>query len=111
MSSQQLRREKTIPVSVLEPLEPRRLLSADVVIQWNETMIEMCRSVRPGIGPTVAARDMAVMDVAIYDAVNGISHRNQPYLVPATGPRGASKSAAAASAAYETLLSMFPDQK
>src|SRR5437763_14597383 len=107
MSSQQLHRGKSNSLFCVEPLEPRRLLSADMVIQWNETMLEMCRNVRPGIGPTVAARDMAVMDVAVYDAVNGISHKHQAFLVPAAGPRGTSKSAAAASAAYETLLTMF----
>lgn len=95
----------------VEPLEGRTLLSADMIIQWNQIMIEMFRQDRPGIGPTVAARDMAIMDVAMFDAVNGIDRSYQSYVVPAAGPRGASEPAAAAAAGFMTLLAMFPNQR
>ena len=97
--------------ALVEALEGRTLLAADMVIQWNQIMIDMLREQRPGIGPTVAARDMAVMDVAIFDAVNGIDRSYHPYLIPAVGPRNGSEPAAAASAAYMTLIAMFPNQK
>lgn len=95
----------------VEALEGRTLLAADMVIHWNQIMQEMCRSVQPGIGPTVAARDMAVMDVAVYDAVNGIDGAYQPFLVRAKGPKDASPDAAAAMAAFRTLWGMFPKQR
>ena len=103
-------RPSTTSVAV-EALERRTLLAADLVIQWNQIMQDMCRSVRPGIGPTVAARDMAVMDVAVYDALNGIEGAYQPFLIRATAPRGASPDAAAAGAAFRTLWGMFPKQR
>lgn len=95
----------------VEPLETRTLLAADMVIQWNQIMIDMLREQRPGIGPTVAARDMAIMDVAMFDAVNGIDRSYHPYLIPAKGPRNASEPAAAAAAAFMTLIKMFPAQQ
>jgi hypothetical protein len=97
--------------ATVEALEGRTLLAGDMVIQWNQIMQTMCRSVRPGIGPTVAARDMAVMDVAVYDAVNGIDGSYQQFMVRRDAPKGASPDAAAAAAAFRTLWGMFPNQR
>src|SRR5438270_4424213 len=99
-SSQRTRSAGASCSASVEALEGRTLLAADMVIQWNQIMIDMLREQRPGIGPTVAARDMAVMDVAIFDAVNGIDRSYHSYLIAAAGPRNASEPAAAAAAAF-----------
>lgn len=105
-------RETRLSVGVaVEALERRTHLSSDMVIQWNQVMQAMCRSVRPGIGPTVAARDMAVMDIAVYGAVNGIDGSSQQFLIRCPAPKGASPDAAAAQAAFRTLWGMFPNQR
>jgi hypothetical protein len=97
--------------SLIEALESRMLLSADMVIQWNQVMDVMMREARPALGPTVAARDMAIMEVAVYDSVVGIDHSFKPMMVHGRAPRGASQDAAAMEAAYTTLLGMFPSQQ
>ena len=100
-----------VATNQVEVLEQRTLFSADVVLQWNGVMMDMLRQTSPGVGPTVAARDMAVMDVAVYDAVNGIDGSSAPFLVQRRGPKDASEEAAAVQAAFRTLWGMFPAQR
>ena len=53
----------------------------------------------------------AFVHVAMYDAVNAIDGRYTVFAVrPTSSPRGASKEAAAATAAYRVLLGVYPDQ-
>src|SRR6476620_2942005 len=100
-----------------ERLEDRQLLAAhgpnlpDMVLQWNGIMTDAVRADTTQLGPTRAGRNMAVVDVAIYDAVNGIDHSYEPYLVHKDAPKWYSKDAAVAEAAYETLSHIFPDQQ
>lgn len=62
------------------------------------------------LGPPRASRAMAIVHIAIFDAVNAIEGRYQGYtnIAPARG--GASMSAAIAQAACETLDALFPSQ-
>src|SRR5438128_307773 len=83
---------------MVEPLEARTLFAGDMVIHWNQVMMDMLRQRSPGIGPTVAARDMAIMDIAVFDAVNGIDGTYRSLMVKGNAPKGASKEAAAAQA-------------
>jgi hypothetical protein len=57
------------------------------------------------------ARGQAMLHVAMFEAVNAIEQRYAPYKLSLESDRTASKEAAAASAAYEVLLSLYPDQK
>lgn len=102
----------------VESLETRTLFAGDMITHWQGVAFDMLRQARysdggsgmVGAGPTVAARDMAVMDVAIYDAVNGIDGTSEQMLMRRFGPQGASEEAAAAQAAFRTLNHMFPNQ-
>ncbi len=60
--------------------------------------------------PSVAYLYFAYVDVAMYDAVNSIGGRFKPFAVEITAPPGASRDAAAATAAYDVLVKYFPDQ-
>ncbi|HLM01035.1 MAG TPA: vanadium-dependent haloperoxidase, partial [Pyrinomonadaceae bacterium] len=61
--------------------------------------------------PGAAFVDMAYVHAAVYDAVNAIDNRYQPYAVsPANVPGGASREAAAAAAAHHVLKTLFPAQ-
>jgi len=54
-------------------------------------------------------RSFAIMHAAIYDAVNAIDRKHRPYLVRLSGvPRDASQEAAAAAAAHEVLVALYP---
>jgi hypothetical protein len=83
--------------------------SFNPVLQWNKTLLVIVRT--PGaqsatIHPT---RSFAIMHAAIYDAVNTIDGTHRPYLVRLTGvSRLASQDAAAAAAAHEVLVKLYP---
>jgi hypothetical protein len=79
------------------------------VVQWNRTLLSIVRT--PGAqAPTVhPTRSFAIMYGAIYDAVNAIDRTHRPYLVRLSGvPRDASQEAAAAAAAHEVLVALYP---
>ena len=82
----------------------------DQVIQWNRTLLQILQT--PGAQPATIhpTRSMAIVHLAIYDAVNAIRGRHAPYLV-LHAPRAASPEAAAAAAAHTALLSLFPNQQ
>src|ERR1700682_1537668 len=80
-------------VATAEPLERRQLLSADVVIQWNQAVLAAVRNDKPSIG--FVTRDLAIVQTAIYDAVNAIDHTSSVFAVRANAPADASPVAAA----------------
>jgi hypothetical protein len=58
--------------------------------------------------PYTAQRLMAIVDVAMFDAVNSIERRYQPYLVQLAADPATSKEAAAAAAAATVLATIDP---
>jgi PAP2 superfamily len=60
--------------------------------------------------PSVALVYFAYVDVAMYDAVNSIGGRFKPFAIETHAPRGASRDAAAATAAHDVLVHYFPNQ-
>ena len=81
----------------------------DTVTQWNLTMIAGLEAA--GIPPPPAARIGAIVQASVFDAVNGITIHYTPYHVAPAAPPGASRDAAAASAAYTALVALIPAQK
>jgi hypothetical protein len=82
---------------------------ADNVIDWNQTMFRA--GLVAGTSPVVMSRVAAIVQAAVFDAVNGIDRRYAPIHVPPAGPSGASREAAAVQAAYATLVQLYPTQK
>lgn len=83
--------------------------AVDAVIQWNRTLLVIVRT--PGAQPKTvhSTRNFAIMHAAIYDAVNSIDGKHAPYLVRLPGvSAGASQEAAAAAAAHEALVALYP---
>jgi PAP2 superfamily len=83
--------------------------SVNQVLQWNRTLLVIVRT--PGAQPATVhpTRSFAIMHAAIYDAVNAIDGTHTPYLVHVTDvSRSASQDAAAAVAAHEVLLTLYP---
>src|SRR5215470_3103152 len=88
---------------------PSSAQSVNPVVQWNKNLLVIVRT--PGAQPTTIhpTRSFALMHAAIYDAVNAIDGTHTPYLVRLDGtPRSASQEAAAAVAAHEVLLTLYP---
>lgn len=83
--------------------------SADVVTDWNRTMIDALEVDKTP--PPPSTRVGAIVQSAVFDAVNGIAPRYTPMHVLPDAPRGASRAAAAAGAAHEALVILFPAQQ
>jgi hypothetical protein len=84
--------------------------SLNPVVQWNRTLLVILRT--PGAQPATIhpTRSFAMMHTAIYDAVNAIDRTHKPYLVSLNAvPRSASQEAAAASAAHDVLVGLYPN--
>ena len=60
--------------------------------------------------PFAQARTAAIVQLAVFEAVNAITGDYRPYLGTIDAPRGASADAAAIEAAYQVLSHLFPDQ-
>jgi hypothetical protein len=97
-------------LSLIEPLECRTLLS-DVVLDWNSIAIDAMQFDRTYAGPVRAARNLAITQAAVYDAINGVEQTHQPYFVFRGAPGGTNAAAAVASAAARALAKLFPAQK
>ena len=85
--------------------------SADVVIEWNQNA-QTAIIGTANQGPTVAYLHLAMVQGAVYDAVNAIEGGYEPYLgAPAMADPGDSAPAAAATAAHDVLVALFPGQQ
>src|SRR5688572_14486325 len=73
-------------------------VSDDVVLQWNE----IAYGKLPAGPPHPTGRLMATVQLAVFEAVNAITGKYQPYLGTVTAPEGASPEAAAIVAAHDT---------
>jgi hypothetical protein len=82
---------------------------ADVVIDWDNVLIDVIRKDRTP--PPKASRAMAAVHVAVFDAVVGILGGYSPYHVTESAPADASPEAAAVAAAHQTLEELFPAQQ
>jgi hypothetical protein len=77
----------------------------DTVLTWNEIAVKTL--VQQGQSPFGQARFAAIVQLAVFEAVNAITGDYQPYL-GIVAPGGASADAAAATAAYTVLKFYFP---
>jgi len=91
----------------VESLDERCLPSADVVVQWNQAVLAAVRNDKPTIG--FVTRDLAIVQTAIYDAVNSIDNTSTPFLVQLDAPADASAVAAADAAGLFTASALFPN--
>ena len=82
---------------------------ADAVADWNLIAIQRIAEANPAHPPPVTFIDMAIVQAAIYDAVQAIERHYKPYHVEIEGASG-SPAAATAKAARDVLVNLFPDQ-
>jgi hypothetical protein len=87
---------------------------ADTVIDWNryatEAIFNLPSAGVPGAGhtPPVGGIHLAMVQIAVYDAVNAIVGGYQPYLDDLAAPGSASVDAAVAVAAHDVLVGIEP---
>ncbi len=92
----------------LAPVMAETTKPVSQVVQWNQTLLVIVRT--PGAQPATIhpTRSFAIMHAAIYDAVNAIEGTHKPYLVRLGASHFASEEAAAATAAHEVLVKLYP---
>jgi len=93
------------------------------VHHWNQIAIDATgldhTPVAPGenrtfgeqLGPGRASRAMAIVHIAIFDAINAANGKYQSYTGIQSAPHPFSAAAAVAQAAHDTLVALFPSQK
>ena len=81
-------------------------VNADTVTDWNAIMQTTVSA--PPTNPFFQARWGAIVQLAVFEAVNAIEGDYEPYLGSIDAPDGASSDAAAIAAAYRTLVTLRP---
>ena len=106
----------------IAPAPPLPRLSTDPIHRWNEIAINASgldhtpvippdpRVFGEQVGPGRASRAIAIVHIAIFDAVNAIDRRYQSYTGVTTLHRPISLTAAVAQAAHDTLVALYPSQ-
>jgi len=84
---------------------PATMAQADIVLKWNEIAVKTM--IQQGQSPFGQARVAAIVQLAVFEAVNAITGEYEPY-IGITVPAGASVDAAAVTAAYKVLKALFP---
>jgi hypothetical protein len=75
---------------------------ANVITDWDANAVAV-------VPPTAAGlREMAIMHVAMFDAVNSIARRYHPYMVQPAASEATSQEAAATAAAADVLIVLHP---
>jgi hypothetical protein len=87
---------------------PANGFAANMVVEWNATAV--ATALATGQGPVPQTRSMAIVAVAVNDAVNAISGRYPTFRIVPKPPAMASADAAAAGAAHRALTLLYPSQ-
>jgi hypothetical protein len=96
----------TMPIAIVTTalIFGSTLRGADAVLDWNLIM-ETTVAPQP---PFPQARFAAITQLAVFEAVNGITREYKPYLSSGSATAGASPEAAAVAAAHTVLKTYFP---
>jgi hypothetical protein len=95
-------------------LNETAMAQADTVMFWNVTATNAIRTAGPSLGALATPRGsrvMAMVHVAMADAVTSIHPVHKPYAVRLVGHGSADQIAAASAAAYGVLVRVFPSQQ
>ena len=76
------------------------------ILDWDAAMMAAIRL--DNSGPTLSTRNLAILHLAMYDAVNSIARRHQPYAFLLDPPEPSSPEAAAAGAGDSVLRALYP---
>jgi len=82
---------------------------ADVIMDWNAAADAIATDKRV-LGPN-HGRVLSMMHVAMFEAVNAIERRYEPYHLKLIADRKTSGEAAAAVAGHDVLLALYPDEQ
>jgi hypothetical protein len=98
-----------IIAAVLTAALPAIPAKADVIMDWNAKADAI--AIEKQLVNSTNSRAQAMLHVAMFEAVNAIDRRYTPYKLNLSADPGTSREAAAASAAHDVLVALYPDQK
>ncbi len=84
--------------------------AANVITDWN-SIASSTIVANGGKPPPTSNVWFAYTSIAVYDAVNAVHHRFQPFYYTGAAPAGTSDEAAAIAAAHRILVKYFPAQR
>ncbi len=105
------------------PTDKVSKIATDPIRRWNQIAIDATgldhTPVAPGehrvfgeqLGPGRASRAMAIVHIAIFDAINVMTGQYQSYTGIESAPHPVSIRAAVAQAAHDTLAALYPSQR
>ncbi|HET9767783.1 MAG TPA: phosphatase PAP2 family protein [Thermoanaerobaculia bacterium] len=102
-------RSRLLAVYVAVSLLAAGAATAEVVVDWNNVTLNAIRTDKTP--PPKASRALAMVHVAVFDAVDGILGGYSPYHVTDAAPPGASPEAATVAAAHKVLVALYPAQQ
>lgn len=108
-SNSWLNRVTTVPVLAFAVVSWWHIACADAVLDWNAIAADTVSKAAPPRPVPVSWLDMAIVQTAVYDAVEAIDGKFKPYHVQIPGASG-SPEAAAAKAAHDVLVKIFPPE-
>jgi len=85
------------------------IAQADVIVDWNTRADAIATEKR--LTAPLYGRSLAMMHVAMFEALNAIDRRYQSYRLNLVADRNTSREAAAAIAAHDVLTALYPDQQ
>ncbi len=86
----------------------RRFTQPDIVLLWNEAALNAIKLERTP--PPVAARNLAILHISIYDAVNSVARTHRSFHVQLSPPSSTSIVTSATVAGYQALAALYPRQ-
>ena len=96
------------PMSRALPAD-HHLQSAEIVVEWNELVLQIAEA-EDGFLTLKGLRTVAMMHIAMHDALTSISGGYQPYVYESSEPN-ASPVAAVAQAAFAVTIDQYADQR
>jgi hypothetical protein len=84
---------------------PASARAADPVLEWNDVARRL--AVVPALSAVEQIRAMAIVHVAVHDAISAVTREYQQYRRTTPAPAGVSPEAAAIGAAYRSLRGLF----
>jgi hypothetical protein len=82
--------------------------SADAISDWTAKANAVAAEERES--PRSRARTLAIVNAAMFEAINAVEHGDTPHELNISADRNTSIEAAAAAAAHDVLVALYPDR-
>ena len=85
------------------PPPPAAVSTNAVILEWNRILTQ-----NQGAGTLYSFRQYAILHIAMFDAVNSVKRQYKPYRIEVASSTATSEEAAAAQAARDVMVALYP---